>query len=103
MVTSKTKKKPVAAAEVEAEKRFWLNGGGSLGNLSQLASALEKMDEKVWNHHVTAEKNDFANWVEGVFGDKKLGLAIRKAKGPKAAAKLIKPKGTSKILSFLLY
>ena len=49
------------------------------------------------------EKNDFANWVEGVFGQKQLGAAIRKSKTPRAAAKKLQAKSEdTKFWSFLI-
>jgi len=78
--------------EVSAEKRFWLSDGTILSSLKELDNAFGKMDESVWKHHVTKDRNDFANWVEGVFQEKKLGLAIRKAKTAKAAGKLVRSK-----------
>jgi hypothetical protein len=40
-------------------------------------NGLESIDVNTFNHHVTAEKNDFSNWIKGVFGDFKLSDAIR--------------------------
>ena len=48
-----------------------------LQNLNQLPSALRKMDAKTFMHHVNDEKNDFANWTEHVFGEKKLAKSLR--------------------------
>ncbi|MCU0652946.1 MAG: hypothetical protein MUD10_01680 [Candidatus Pacebacteria bacterium] len=75
--------------DIEPEKSFWLSDGKVLKNLKELQEALEAMEDSIWNYHVTAEKNDFANWIEGVFGAKSLGVAIRKASGAKAAAQKI--------------
>jgi len=79
-------------ADTEPEKSFWLSDGRTLKNLKDLKEALDTMDVEVWNSHVTAEKNDFANWVEGVFGDKQLGLSLRKVKSPRTAAKRVSSK-----------
>jgi len=78
--------------EVEPAKSFWLSDGRVLKNLAELADALDSADLSVWNYHVTAEKNDFANWVEDVFGDKALGKALRGVKSAKTAAKKIRGK-----------
>ena len=86
---ARTKKVIVASAEVEPEKSFWLCDGRSLKSLNELAKALETMDDGVWEYHVTVDKNDFANWIEDVFGEKTLGSSIRKAKSPATAAKRI--------------
>lgn len=87
--------------EAPFDKRFWLNDGSVLASLKELANALEKMEESVWKHHVTKDKNDFANWIEGVFQDKKLGQAIRRSKTAKAAGKAVKGKvGTARLWTF---
>ncbi len=78
--------------DTEPEKSFWLSNGRTLKNLKELKDALDTMDAEVWNYHVTAEKNDFASWVEGVFGDRQLGLSLRKVKSPKTAAKRVASK-----------
>ena len=89
--TAKKTALPISA-DTEPEKSFWLCDGRTLKNLKELAKAFEKMDKTVWNYHVTAEKNDFANWAEGVFGQKQLGAFLRKAKSPRTAAKRIQEK-----------
>lgn len=90
-------------ADIEPEKNFWLCDGRNLKNLKELAAAFEKMDNSVWNYHVTAEKNDFANWIEGVFGQSQLGASIRKAKSPRTAAKRVQSKlEMPKFWSFLM-
>jgi hypothetical protein len=105
MVKTKVPKKilPPMTADVEPEKAFWLSDGRSLKNLRELAAALETMDDSVWEHHVTAEKNDFANWIEGVFGQIQLGAAIRQVKSPRTAAKRVQGKlEIPKFWSFLM-
>ena len=89
--------------DVEPEKAFWLTDGRALRNLRQLAEELEKMEDSVWEHHVNAGKNDFANWIEGVFGQYQLGAAVRKVKSPRTAAKRVRAKlEVSKFWSFLM-
>lgn len=94
-MVKKTTTAKKAAFEAPMDKRFWLNSGKVIAGLSDLGAVLEKMEDSIWKFHVTKDKNDFANWIEDVFQEKKLGLAIRKAKTAKAAAKLIKSKTES--------
>ena len=91
-VAKKTKQK---ITDVSPEKSFWLCDGRVFKNLKELGAAMEKMTDGTWKYHVTKERNDFANWAENVFGDKKLGLEIRKAKNAKAASQKIKSKTNS--------
>lgn len=87
---AKTKKTNSVKSDVDQTKFFWLSNGRSLKNLNELADVLDSNDMAIWNFHVTADKNDFANWIEGVFEDVALGKAIRKVKNPKTAAKRIR-------------
>ncbi|MEK6946645.1 MAG: DUF5752 family protein [Nanoarchaeota archaeon] len=68
--------------DCEEECGFKLANGGILRNLNDLNGSLDEMDEGVFRHHVTDEKNDFGNWVREVLGDEKLAddLAIAKNK-----------------------
>jgi hypothetical protein len=101
--TAPKKKLPSMIADVEPEKSFWLNDGRMLKNLKELAQALETMDGALWSFHANAEKNDFASWVEDVFGQKQLGSALRKTKSARTAAKRINEKIESpKFWSFLM-
>jgi hypothetical protein len=34
------------------------------------------MEPRVWEHHVNGERNDFANWVRDVMGDRYLAHKI---------------------------
>jgi hypothetical protein len=76
--------------KISQEKYFYLVNGGVLKNLEELVDALEKMTKETFDYHVQKEKNDFANWIENVFGNKKLATDIRKTKTAKTTAQKIK-------------
>lgn len=63
-----------AAEEWQA---FWCNHGVIARNLSELSSSLASMTQEQFAHHVNAEKNDFASWVEQVLGDASLAKKMR--------------------------
>lgn len=84
----KRNKFPIMTAE--GEKRFWLRTGQILANLSELAQALDQMDDDTFCHHVNSECNDFSNWIIDVLGDAKLGADIKKIKTAKTMAKKIR-------------
>lgn len=67
------------------EKSFWLHDGQVLNSLVALNEALSEMEKAVFLHHVTKEKNDFADWVEQVLNDLDCAAYLRKAKTPKTA------------------
>jgi hypothetical protein len=54
------------------ENCFILCNGKPVKNVHELADALGELGDYVFNHHVTPEKNDFANWVRDIFQDEEL-------------------------------
>jgi hypothetical protein len=69
-----------ALAEVPDDKVFYMSDGRVLKSLPELSAALESMDMDIFSHHVNSEKNDFANWINGVIGDEKLSAEVAKSK-----------------------
>ncbi len=62
---------------VKDEHRFYFKSGRIAKNLAELKEGLETMDQEEFDHHVTAEKNDFASWVEHAVEDKVLADKLR--------------------------
>jgi hypothetical protein len=60
----------------DPQKYFFLHEGGELKSLEELFIELQAMEPRVWEHHVNAERNDFANWVRDVMGDRYLAHKI---------------------------
>ncbi len=82
-----------ALSEVYDHLCFFLNDGRVLKSLKDLGKALKQMPSDVYKHHVNKHKNDFANWVNDVFGDDKLAKELKnfpKTKTAKIIAKRIK-------------
>ena len=69
------KKKEVSKKyEVKSsEQCFVLIDGSSLKSLWEVEDALEHMSDDVFYYHVNDQRNDFSNWVRGVFEE--AGLA----------------------------
>ncbi|MBR9676459.1 hypothetical protein GOV05_05625 [Candidatus Woesearchaeota archaeon] len=59
------------------DKYFYLSNGGIIRNLHDLEKNLEEMNEELFCHHVNDSSNDFANWVNDVFGFGDLADQIR--------------------------
>lgn len=76
----------VCAADGEC---FWTRDGRILQNISDLHMAFGSMDDEVFLHHVSKEKNDFANWMEYVLQDDEGAAALRKAKKLAQAKKIL--------------
>ena len=77
--TAKVAKKSYLDVQHE-HYQFFANDGQILKNISELPKALQNMDAQTFAHHVNGDNNDFANWTEHVFGDKKLAGELDKLK-----------------------
>jgi hypothetical protein len=78
---SKTKKKTAKSIskivkDAPAEHYFILANGQPIKNVKELADALEHLADDVFNHHVTHDKNDFANWIQHIFEDTELAKEL---------------------------
>ena len=51
-----------------------------LSSIADLSRVLKVLSPAQFAHHVNEEKNDFARWVEDVFGEKMLAHRLRRAK-----------------------
>ncbi|MFH2020565.1 MAG: hypothetical protein ABIJ34_04075 [archaeon] len=69
-----------ANAMISPQKYFRLDDGRIIKNISELAAALENMNEAQYLIHVTSKKNDFADWVREVFGEFGLSNYLKEAK-----------------------
>jgi hypothetical protein len=76
----------VCAADGEC---FWTRDGRILQNMADLHMAFGSMDDEVFLHHVSKEKNDFANWVEYVLQDLDCAVELRKVKKKAQAEKIV--------------
>ena len=68
---------------VKPEKYFYLEDGGVLKNIKELAMKLDSIEDEIFRRHVNELKNDFANWIEHVFKEKKLAERLRELKDKK--------------------
>lgn len=66
--------------EIKPEQYFVFNSGIRAKNLKELAEQLDKIDKKTFNHHVNSKKNDFSNWINHVFNEKKLADELREVR-----------------------
>lgn len=66
------------------EASFWMNDGQILNSLQALSDALLEIDLEVFSHHVTKDKNDFADWIHDVLDDIECAKTVRRAKTIKA-------------------
>jgi len=71
------------------EHYFYLNNGKKLKNIAELMESLKDMDQDLFSFHVNEQRNDFANWVRDVFGEKELARRISRARYPSSMLKSI--------------
>ena len=92
-------KKPVAKKknikenkydDVNFEQSFFVCTGDVLNNLIQLPEFLDSLGNHDFMYHVNDDKDDFANWVEFVFGEKNLANKLRKTQNQNKYVKIIK-------------
>ena len=75
--TNKKTKKPKKILQDAPETQYFLFcDGHPVKNVKELAEKLEHIEEEVFNHHVTENRNDFVNWVKDVFEEIELAEEI---------------------------
>ncbi len=86
----KAVKKPTKAQQKKSVKKsapdhevFVLVNGHRVKNVKQLADKLEKIEDYVFNHHVTEDRNDFAVWLRDVFNEIDLAKEVAGAEDKK--------------------
>ena len=83
------RKMTVSMIEIQPEQFFWIYDGIALRDLRDLHEALREMSQEQFDFHTNREGNDFAKWIEGVFGEVQLARKIEKARTREALANLI--------------
>lgn len=63
---------------IPPQKYFYLQNGVVLRSLRELSDALKEMDEELFDKHVTHDRNDFAEWIRGVFQHEDLSASLAK-------------------------
>ncbi len=64
--------------DVAENEAFLLANGAKLKNLKELLETLKQISEQTFRHHVTENRNDFANWLRHSVGDVELADTIEK-------------------------
>jgi len=82
--------KPKILSDAPQEHYFFLCNGQVIKNVKELADIMENIDDGVFNYHVTADKNDFANWIKDIFEN--VGLANELAG--------VKDKGSTRLILY---
>ena len=72
----KTKKKSKILNDAPETQYFLFCDGHPVKNVTELAEKLERIEDEVFNHHVTEDRNDFVNWIKDVFEEIELAEEI---------------------------
>ena len=62
--------------EVPDHHYFVLANGRPVKHVAELASILDQLEDHVFKHHVSGDRNDFENWIRDVFEDVELAKKI---------------------------
>ncbi|MBR9677148.1 DUF87 domain-containing protein [Candidatus Woesearchaeota archaeon] len=65
--------------QAPADQYFKLENGQELKSINELYKNIDGLDDGIFDNHVTEQKNDFASWIEGVFGYVDLAEKLRGA------------------------
>ncbi len=74
-------------ANVPEQFTFRSYNGDVYWNLRDLAQAVASMKDTEFTYHVNERKNDFANWVTDVIGDRKLARELFETRNPAKTAR----------------
>lgn len=84
-----TVKETPSVVYASGDQCFWSCDGHILASLYDLEHALSCIEQTTYNHHVTSDRNDFANWVEFVLCDKECADGLRRSKTQRAAHRTV--------------
>lgn len=74
----------------DGEQCFWTHRGTVLSTLKDLHRELDTMTDEEYQYHANADKNDFADWVEGVLCDETCADGLRRARRRATAHSCVK-------------
>lgn len=76
-------------SRVPEDKAFRCADSCVIYDLRELAKALDNMSEETFRYHANDQKNDFANWVSDVIGDRELASNLRKVANKPRATEMV--------------
>lgn len=76
--------------EIKAQNYFILKNGQEVTSFKDLLEALSFIDDETFEHHVTENRNDFAEWVQYILKEEKLAERIRNKKARGELLKILR-------------
>ncbi|MBT3464480.1 hypothetical protein HOD20_08550 [archaeon] len=77
-IKKKTVTKKAKLVNAKPNEYFMLKTGNPIKNLKEFVDSLENMNDWVFKHHVSLEKNDFSKWIADVLKEKELAQQLKK-------------------------
>ena len=74
--TKVSKKNDKILKDAPQTQYFLFCDGHPVKNVTELAEKLEHIQDELFNHHVTDDRNDFVNWIKDVFEEIELAEDI---------------------------
>lgn len=68
--------------ELSPNEYFYFSGSKFLRSLQDLMNCMQDIDPNLFSVHVNEQRNDFASWVRGVFGEPELAEELQKLSTP---------------------
>ena len=69
--------------DIAPEKYFRLCNGSEIKSIEELAKMMDRINDSDFSYHVNEEKNDFARWIQDVFGKTDLAKSLSSSKDKK--------------------
>jgi len=79
------------------DQALWINNGPIVRTFPELVRAAESMDDRTFRYHVNEDnnKNDFADWLRNVFGDREFAMQLEGVMDRKVYLKILKDRLTT--------
>ncbi|MFH1505704.1 MAG: hypothetical protein ABIE94_01810 [archaeon] len=88
-ILSQVKSNVELKSDLTPSEYFRVVDGKVLRNFTELKMALKTMSPVAFDHHVSKERNDFANWVKHVFNNEDLAAAMEAARNRQELTRLL--------------
>jgi len=76
--------------KLNKQEYFYSSNGEEYKSINDLVHGLKKMPLQVYRVHVAGNRNDFANWIMGVFNNHELGNQLKSTDSKKEMIKILK-------------
>ena len=79
----KSIRRTTAKKRINKDQYFYLKNGNMIKDIEELAKVMDQLEDEIFYHHVSDERNDFANWIHHVFEEAELAKQLLESKRDK--------------------